>query len=257
MKKRRVQVLFFAAIFVLWEAAVRFFAVPQEILPAPSEIAVSFFEGFRLLADNGAVTAIEVAAGFGLGFLAAAILSIAAVRFRILEETIFPVILVFHALPKVAIAALLLIPLGFGYLPKIVISGLMCFFPVLICFTKGLKSTDPELLELAAVYRATEREIFWRIRIPSALPDLFTGLEAAASLSVSGALIGELVGSHQGLFYLLLQADSSSRTPLAFAALACMGILVVSLYSLVRIIKKKVIGWHISQSKKTDTVLFW
>jgi NitT/TauT family transport system permease protein len=188
--------------------------------------------------------------GLGLGISAGIILSIFIVCFRTCEIILFPLIIILQTFPKIALAPTLLFWMGPGIVPKIVISALISFFPILVSFTKGLKSLEPDLEDLLTVYQANKKEVFLRARIPGALPDFFAGLKSAVPYSVTGAIAAEFAGAYKGLGYLILGAQASYNTSLVFAAaffLSCIG---VGLFVTVRFIEKRIISWHVSETTK-------
>lgn len=209
--------LFFLVCF--WEGVVWLFNIPSYIFPSPIAVAQSFVENFSLLVQNAAVTILEAIVGFILagifGFFAAIIVS----YFSPLEFFFLPLLLISQALPTFAIAPLIVMWFGYDISAKIIITILMLFFPITNSCYDGLRNTNPVFLDLAKTIRAKKKQIFWRIRIPSALKSLGTGLKLSASYAPMGAVIGEWVGANQGLGFLILNANMRMNIPLMFAAL--------------------------------------
>jgi len=259
MKKERIyQVCFFVAFFVIWEGSVKLFGVADYLFPGPVEVISSFFQNFLLLATHAKITIWEAGAGFLIGFSVASVLAVATIYFRFLEITVYPMIVALQTIPKVAIAPLLLIWLGFGVSSKIATSALMCFFPIIISFTKGLKSTEPDLLDALRACRASKRETLFFARIPGALPDFFAGLKIAIPFSVIGAIVGEFVGSQRGLGHLIMQAQAVMDISLVFALLLCLGLIGVFAYCLVSAIEKRLISWHVSKDQENqENIITW
>ena len=163
---------------------------------------------------------------------------------RLLERTIYPVLLGLNAVPKIAIAPILVLWMGFGYGPKIVVTFLLCIFPIVISTATGLKSTPPELVELVAVARRVSRlELFRRVRFPSALPHVFVGLKVAISLAVIGAVIGEFVGAEAGLGHVIIASGSNVDTSLAFGAMVLLGVLSVALFYALVGLERLLVPW--------------
>jgi NitT/TauT family transport system permease protein len=254
-RERLYQFIFFLAIFVFWELGIRVFNVPNYLLPSPTEIIAVITKNYTLILQHFERTLFEVGVGLGMGLSAAVVLSVLAVRSRPCEIVLYPLVVTLQTIPKVAIAPLLLIWLGFGIGPKIVISGLMCFFPIFINLTKGLKSLDPDLGDLLTVYKANTREILFKAKLPNAMPDFFAGLKAAVPLSVIGAIVGEFVGANQGIGYLIMQAQAGLEIAMVFASIAFLSFIGVVLFAIVRFIEKRAIFWHVSEEKKFDTKL--
>ncbi len=166
---------------------------------------------------------------------------------RGLEQTLYPVILFAQVIPKIAIAPLFVVWLGFGAEPKILVAVLMAFFPVVISGLAGLRTVDPEILQLASTMGASRFKTFLKVRLPAALPELLSGLKVAATLAVTGAVVGEFVGANEGLGYVILQANGNLDTAMLFAALIIMSLLGVILFGIIQIAERFLIPWHASK----------
>lgn len=255
MKKERIyqvyQVAFFVGIFALWEFAVRVFGIADYLFVGPMAIVGAIAKNYSLLLHHAEITLLEILLGLSLGVSAGIILSVIMVYSKFCKIVLYPLIIGLQALPKIAIVPILLIWLGFGVLPKIVTSALICFFPIVVSFTKGLESLEPNLVDLLIVYQANKRETFFRVRIPNALPDFFAGLKTAIPFGIIGAIFGEFLGANQGLGHLISQAQASLDIALVLAAaifLSCIGIV---LFTMARFIEKKVIFWHVFEEKES------
>lgn len=254
MKKERMyQVAFFVGIFALWEFTVRVFGIADFLLPGPLAIMAEIGKNYPRLLYHLQQTVLEVVVGFGLGVSAGIILSIIAVHFWFCEITIYPLVAALQTIPKITIAPLLLIWLGFGIWSKIVISGFMSFFPIIINLTKGLKNIDPDLQDWLGVYRANKREVLWHIRIFNALPDFFSGLKIAVPLGIIGAIVGEFVGAQRGLGYLILQAQASFNIALMFASIIALSLIGIVLFGLVKFAEK----WVRWLTKVNNAKMLW
>jgi NitT/TauT family transport system permease protein len=174
---------------------------------------------------------------------AAAIVVIPAVR-----DVIMPLLLIAQLVPKVAIAPILLIWFGYGLLSKVIIAFLVAFFPITVNMALGLTAVERELLELGRSLEATRWQIFWKFRVPTALPELFSGMKIAITLAVIGAIIGEFVGGDQGLGYLIIIANQELDTPLAFAALIILSLAGIILYALIELVERLTIPWSATVS---------
>jgi NitT/TauT family transport system permease protein len=226
-----------------WEALVRWFEIQSWLLPAPSEIGRMAMEWRRELAWHSAVTLYETMVGFGLSLLVGVPLAVAVVYSRILQNTIYPILLALQSMPKVAIAPLLTLWIGFGALPKIIVVFLVCFFPIVVATTSGLATVRPVFLELVQSLCATSLQVFIKVRFPSAMPSIFVGMKIAITLAVIGAVIGEFVGAQDGLGYLILISSTQSRTALAFAALVLLTLMSIVLYYAIEILEHFVAPW--------------
>jgi NitT/TauT family transport system permease protein len=233
-----------AGLIVLWELASRLFNVPVWLLPAPSEIVIALYERGSGLIEHSAITFYETIAGFLLAIVLGVPLAVAVSHSRALSNTIFPLILITQSVPKVAFAPILLIWLGYGYLPKIVVAFLVAFFPVVVDTATGLRSPLPQVLDLARQLSASQFQIYAKIRFPSALPHFFSGLKVAITLSVIGAVIGEFVGAEKGLGFLVIESTSHFKTPLAFGAMALLGLMSIILFGIVAFLERIACPWY-------------
>ena len=235
--------LTFVVLLALWELLVREFKVPGWILPAPSAIALALAEWRGELARHSLVTLYETIVGFALAIAISLPLAVAVVYAPILRNTVYPILLVFQSVPKVAIAPLLALWIGFGMLPKIVVVFLVCFFPIIVATATGLAAVPTPLMELIRSLSASTLQTFIKIRFPTAIPHIFVGLKIAITFAVIGAVIGEFVGSEDGLGYLILVSSSQSRTPLAFAALVLLTAMSIVLYYGIAFVERIAVPW--------------
>jgi NitT/TauT family transport system permease protein len=169
--------------------------------------------------------------------------AIAVVYSRHLQNTIYPLIVILYAMPKSAFAPLMVIWVGYGLFSKIAIAFLVAFFPIVVNTVLGLKEVEPELLELARVNRASEWDVFKKIRLPNSLPYLFAGIKVAIVLSVTGAIVAEFVAANEGLGYLVLQANYSLDTAFALVILLILAVLSLALFWLAEVCQKKLAPW--------------
>ncbi len=215
------------------------------ILPAPAEVwsrLVEFGHGGKLV-DHFLMTFGEAFGGFSLAVLVALPLSYLLARHPALDQLITPYIVGIQAVPIVALAPLLVIWFGFGIASKLLIAGLVAFFPILTNGVIGLREVDPALKELLVIMGAGPREIFWKLELPSALPVLFGGLKLGMTLSVIGAVVGEFSGAGKGLGYLVNFARGSFDTPLIFVALIILALLGIGFYLLLAGLEYWLLPW--------------
>ncbi len=234
-------------LFVLlatWEGAVRLFDVPHYILPAPSRIAVAFVSHFPSLLHHASVTLAEIVLGLLLGGLGGFGLAVAVFYSLILERALFPLIIASQMIPVFAIAPLLIVWMGYGLWPKATVAALIGFFPVVVNASDGLRAPSEESVELFRSLGATRWQVFRKLRLPASLPTLFAGLKVAVTLCVVGATIGEWVGAHQGLGYLMLQSNALLRVDLVFAAILMLSVLGLLLFGGLRIIERRALYWR-------------
>ena len=178
------------AMLVLWQLVVTGFGVPTYIAPSPVQVAQVFVEQGDVLWINFWPTLLEAMAGFALGNTIAVLLAVWFVHNRLAERAFYPIAVFVNTIPIIAVAPILVLMLGNGYAPKIVIAALICFFPTLVNMVRGLKAVSPQMLELMRVLSASEREILWKIRLQSSLPFLFAALKIASTTCVIGAIVG-------------------------------------------------------------------
>jgi NitT/TauT family transport system permease protein len=242
--QRILPAVFLAAIVGLWELASRFTDVPVYILPAPSAIVERLVRSWPLLWEHSIVTLTEIGIGFAVGVALGLALAIPIAYSTIFRNTIYPLIVASQAVPKIAIAPLMVLWLGFDIMPKIVVTALMVFFPVTVTAAEGFSSVDRNLLDLLRSVHASPAQIFFKIRFPHALPQIFSGLKIGITLAVVGAVVGEWVGADSGLGYLLVYANTLLDSTLLFASLILLIAIGVVLFVIVGVLERLLLPWH-------------
>jgi NitT/TauT family transport system permease protein len=235
--------VFFAALLILWEVMVELVKLPPFLLPPPRDLWIAFMRKLPILGNHALITFAEAVGGFALSLLLGAGFAIAVVYSRHLQNTIYPLIVILYAMPKSAFAPLMVIWVGYGLFSKISIAFLVAFFPIVVNTVVGLKEVEPELLELARINRASQFDVFKKIRLPNSLPYMFAGIKVAIVLSVTGAIVAEFVAANEGLGYLILQANYSLDTAFALVVLLILAVLSLGLFWLTEMIQKKVAPW--------------
>jgi len=232
-----------AATLVVWEVVIRIFHVPTFVLPAPSAIIVSLMDNRIALLVAAEATALEIL----LGFLLAAVVGIAValliVRFERFGRALYPLIVLFQNVPKVALAPIVILWFGYGLAPKIVLIVVIAFFPVAIDMLAGLQSVEPSFISLMRSVGASNGKILRRVRIPHSLPHLMAGLKVAVTFSVIGAIVGEFSGANEGLGYVIEFASTQLDTPLIFAALLVVSVLGLFFYYIVEYAEILLVPW--------------
>lgn len=228
---------------LLWQFIVWVFKVPTFMAPSPIDVALAFHENAALLWTNLQPTLLEAALGFVFGNLVAILLAIWFVHSATAEKAFYPIAVFIKAIPIIAIAPILVLIFGNGLAPKIIIAGLISFFPTLVNMVQGLKSASPAMLDLMRVLSASNTEILWKVRLPSSLPFLFAALKIAATSSVMGAIVAEWIGSSFGLGALIIEATYNFRSPLLYATVVLAAVLAVILFFIVSVIEARVIRW--------------
>ena len=232
------------AIFAIWELAVRIFAVPDFILPSPWVIASKMVTAWDLLLVNAFVTLQEIVLGFGMSVVIGIPLAVAVVYSRIFERVAFPFMVSLQTVPKVALAPILVMWLGYGIMPKVMVAFLISFFPIVINSVIGMRSAEREMIYLVQSMGASELTTFIKIRLPKALPSIFGGLKVGMGQAVVGAVVGEFIAAEQGLGYLQLIAQVQLDTALLFAAVVVLSLLGVLMFNIVAWAERLALPWN-------------
>ena len=243
---RHSALLAFALALIAWESSTRLLSIPVFVLPAPSTIVAAGFElGVVRWAEHLFATLTVALLGFLAAIAVALPLAIGITGSPLLARTLLPWLIVVQSTPIVAIAPIIVVALGAGLLPRVVITTLIAFFPLVISGATGLAAAPPELLELSRSLRAPRHREYTQIRLPTSIPFLFAGLKVAITLSIIGAVVAEFVAAERGLGYLILFATSSFKVPLAFAALALLVASSLLLYALLVWIHRRYFPWSL------------
>jgi NitT/TauT family transport system permease protein len=232
-----------AAIVLLWQAYTQVFAVSRIVLPSPLDIIAASIARYDLLLRETWPTFLESVYGFGLAVAIGIPLAVCVANSRILNLTLYPILVATQSVPKVAIAPIILVWFGLGMESKLAIAFLVAFFPIVVDTATGLQSTPSGLIELARSLRASPVQVFAKVQFPAALPFIFSGAKVAVTLAVIGAVIGEFVGSVSGLGNLLLTANSQLDSALAWAALVWLSILGILLFGAVALAQRLLMPW--------------
>lgn len=249
-----VSLLIFVA---AWWLAVLAFDVPEYLVPSPPALASKFW----FLATQAGlfghvpVTLMEIVTGFVIGTVAGVALAVLFSRLPLMEIILDPVIIFVQTAPKIAIAPLLLLWLGLGATPKIVLVAIVTFFPVLSNMVSALRSIDPNLLALSRILHLGPWSRLWRIELPQALPLLFTGMKVGITLAVTAAVIGELMGARAGLGYLLSLGQETADIGLVLVAVILLSLLGFGLYLLIDRAERRMLRWHDSAAARDRLVV--
>lgn len=236
--------LLLVALLLVWEAAIRIGNVPSFVLPAPSDIAHVLLTEQGQLAAATFVTAIEVLVGFVLSAVVGIGLALAIARFDFLARALYPLVVLFQTVPKVALAPLFVLWLGYGLAPKALLIVTIAFFPVALNMLAGLRAVDPSLVALMRSVGSSRGQILWRVQVPTSLPGLMAGLKIAVTFSVIGAIVGEFSGASAGLGYVIAFASTQLETALVFAALVQVSVLGVVFYYIVEWAEQWLVRWR-------------
>lgn len=233
-----------AAMVLIWDLAVRFGDVKAYILPPPADVVAVMFDPNYRWWDNFLATSYACIGGFVASSIFGITMGVLIVWNKVLERAILPILILFNTLPKVALAPLFVIWLGYGVVPNIVIAVTVAFFPVVINTAVGLSKIEPELLELVTYLRASKTQIFRKIRFPSAIPYIFAGLKMNATLAVIGAIVGEFVASEKGLGALIISGGVTLDTASIFASLVLISLLGLGIYIAVVVAERVIAPWQ-------------
>jgi NitT/TauT family transport system permease protein len=237
-------------IILAWHYYVVLFHVPVVVLPTPMQVLHAMAQESKALLEEGWVTALECIYGFALAMAIGIPIAVTMTYSRIANQMFYPLLVASQSIPKVAIAPILLVWFGTGLQSKLAMAFVIAFFPVVVDTATGLRSTSPELLELARSLQCSRLQTFFKIQLPSALPSIFSGAKIAVTLAVIGAVIGEFIGSNEGLGNLLLTANSQLNTPLVWAALIVLSALGMVLYGIVVVAENILMPWAVDSTQK-------
>jgi ABC-type nitrate/sulfonate/bicarbonate transport system permease component len=239
-----IPLVIFAALILAWEGAVRALNIVPAILPAPSRVLSTLVKEHDLLIDGMATTLQEIVLGFLLGFALGIGVALGVVFSGVFRRTVYPLVVISQLIPVVALAPVLVIILGFGIEPKVVIVALGVFFPITVTAVAGLTSADPEMINLLRSLSASRLQIFRMVRGPAALPYLMTGIQIALTYAVTGAVVAEWPGAQKGLGLLMVTQNALSRTDIVVAAIVIVTCLALVMYALPVVLRRLVMPWE-------------
>jgi NitT/TauT family transport system permease protein len=232
-----------AGILAIWQVYTALSGIPRIVLPSPLDILLASIKNYDVLLAETWPTLFETIAGFFLALLIGIPLAVCVANSRALNLALYPMLVATQSIPKVAIAPIILVWFGLGIESKLALAFLVAFFPVVVDTATGLQATPSGLLELARSLRASPAQVFFKVQMPAALPFMFAGAKVAITLAVVGAVIGEFVGSVNGLGNLLLTANSQLDGPLAWAALVWLSLIGIILFSAIAAAERILMPW--------------
>jgi len=243
-----------AAVLLAWEGLVWLFAVPAFILPLPSNIFMALYRGFAstMYFEHIGVTLTETLIGFVLGTTLAFVLGTIVALSRRAEYFLYPFIVMFQAMPKVALAPIIIIWFGLGLTSKVVTAALVAFFPLLVNTIVGLRSAEEDRLNLMRSLAATRAQIFWMLQLPNAMPYIFAGLEIAMIFALLGAIVAELVGAQAGLGMLIQSMNFTMDVAGQFSVLLILSVVGLALNGVVTAVRRRVLFWDVSQKLEIE-----
>ena len=234
-------ILIHLGVVIIWQLWVTISNIPDYVMPSPGSTLLSLGEDYGWL-HNTYITAVEVFGGYFLAVIAGVGLALLFNWFKIMETLFMPLMVSLNMIPKVALGPLFIVWMSYGVGPNILISFSICFLPILLTMERGLRESDPDLLDLVRTLRASRWQIFTKIQLPGSLPYLFSGMKVAVVLAVAGAIVGEFIASQEGLGYLMLQVQVTLDTAAMFMAVLIITGIGVVLYGLVLFLEYIFIG---------------
>ena len=244
------------ALVVIWQAWVEINDTPRYLLPSPTDVFAATQENWSRLLFHGKVTLVETLLGFGLSVAVGVPLAVAIVYSKWIENMLYPLLVGSQAIPKIAIAPLLLVWLGFGMTSKVLVAFLIAFFPVVVATATGLRGVSEDTLRLVESMGASTWQVFRRVRFPTSVPSMLGGFKVAIALAVVGAVVGEFVGANAGLGHYVLVAGGNFNTPLLFASVVALTVMGVALFYLLGIIEARLNRWAAGGAVDSDAFTF-
>jgi NitT/TauT family transport system permease protein len=234
------------ALLLLWEVAVRGLGVRSIILPPPSEVFVAMYQRRELLLTHLWPSLYLTVLGFALSAVSGIMVAVAIIHSPLLRRGIYPIIVVSQVIPKIAIAPLFIVWFGTGMMSSLLLAVLITFFPITINSALGFQSIDEDMHRLARAFMGSNWQIFWKIRLPNALPYIFSGMKISITLSIIGVIVSEFVASQEGIGYLIKLAGGLLDTPLMIAAIMVLSVSGLALYGLIALIERHAVYWQTS-----------
>jgi NitT/TauT family transport system permease protein len=233
----------FALLILLWQYGAPLAGIPDYVLPVPSVVAARFTETFWLQLHHLGVTALTTVVGLAIALVVGVLLALLVIYVEGLKSVILPVLAAFNSIPKIAIAPLFVVWFGFGLTSKIVMAAVISFFPILINVIEGLRSADADRIQMLTVFGASKSQVFRMVRLPSAMPFIFAGLDIGIVFAILGAVVGEFIGAQEGLGYLLLQTNYNFDIAGMFAILVVLSVMGLLAHFVIRLAQHKVAFW--------------
>ena len=237
------------AFLALWELACRAFGIPAYLVPTPSAIWRETMLTPGSVAMHTLATTETVLLGFAASLVVSLPLAVLITASPLVAAAIYPLLVVTQSIPKVALAPILVVVFGTNELPRVIVTFLVAFFPLVLSIAAGIAAVPPELIELGRACKASRWRELWRIRLPYAVPFVFSGLKAAIALSVVGAVVAEFVNADRGLGYLIVTSTAFFKVPLAWGALLLLSLLGIVLFQAIVIVERVFFPWSAAADK--------
>jgi NitT/TauT family transport system permease protein len=235
--------LFILGFLVVWELTIRVFSIPDTFLPGPISVAQAFAKYWNPIVSNSMHTLFETLVGFALAIVFGLALGLLVGSSKVIYNGLYPIMIGFNAVPKVAIVPVLILWFGIGTVPAILTAFLISFFPIVVNVATGLATTEPELQDVLKALGASKFDIMKKVGIPRSMPYFFGSLKVAITLAFVGAVVSETVGANHGIGHLMLQAQANFQVPLVFAGVVALAVLGIVLYAITAWVEQRFTGW--------------
>jgi NitT/TauT family transport system permease protein len=235
--------LFTVALFALWEAVCRVFGIPEFFLPTPSAVFKATYDYWPAILRNSWITLETTMLGFLLAVVFGLVLGLVVGWSRAIYSGLYPLMIGFNAIPKVAVVPILVLWFGIGFIPAVLTAFLISFFPIVVNVATGLATIEPELEDVLKALGASKLDIMRKVGIPRSLPYFFGSLKVAITLAFVGSVISETIASNNGIGNLMLQAQAQFNVPLIFAGLLALAVLGIVMYWLMALLENRMTGW--------------
>ncbi|MGH2341080.1 ABC transporter permease [Segnochrobactraceae bacterium EtOH-i3] len=230
-------------LFVAWEVACRVFAIPVFVLPAPSQVVESIIRWWNPILDNSAQTLMTTVIGFGFAVAFGLFLGVVLGSSSVIYNGVYPVLIGFNSIPKVAIVPILVIWFGIGTVPAVITAFLISFFPIVVNVSTGIATVEPELRDVLRALGASRTDIILKVGLPRAMPYFFASLKIAITVAFVGSILSETVASNSGIGHLMITASSRFDVPLVFAGVLITAFMGVAMYAIANLIERRMTGW--------------
>ena len=235
--------IFVISLLAIWELACVALHVPVFVLPRPSQVTVSLYNQFGPIIDNSWTTLLRTLLGFAIAVVLGVVLGLAIGSSRLVYRGLYPVLVGFNSIPKVAVVPVFVIWFGIGTIPAVLTAFLVSFFPIAVNVATGLATIEPELLDVMRSLGAKKRKILMKVGLPRAMPYLFASLKVAITLAFVGTIISETVAANKGIGYLMMAATANFDTPLVFAGLFVIAVMGIVMYALFAVVEQRMTFW--------------
>ena len=247
--RRALPWLVILGLFVVWEAGCRLFHVPDIVLPLPSQVFKVLIERWDALLPHATQTLMTTLIGFVGGVVAGTLIGIAIGSSRLVYDAVYPLLVGFYSIPKVAIVPILVIWFGSGTVPAVITSLVISIFPVVVNVATGLATVEPELEDVLRALGASRRDILWGVGIPRSMPYLFASLKIAITVAFVGTVVSETVAANRGIGNMMIIASSNIDVPLVFAGLVILAFMGIALYAVFAVLERRMTGWAMRKTE--------